>query len=94
MTEVSDLQTLSARTANVLMRNGIHSVDDIKANYPKGLLRLTGFGMRALREVEAEFFPEFKYDQRSAKAKHLPNDELTEYLRSKASKPPKINRQA
>ena len=94
MTEVSDLQTLSARTANVLIRNGIHSVDEIKANYPKGLLRLTGFGMRALREVEAVFFPGFRYGQKSAKAKRLPSDELAAYLRSKASKPPKSNHRA
>ena len=83
MTEVSDIKKLSARTVNALAKNGIHSVDEIKAGYPKRLLRLTGFGMRALREVEATFFPGLKYEPTSRKAKRQPSVELLNYLQSK-----------
>ena len=82
MTEVSDLKTLSARTLNVLARNGIHSIEEIRTHYPNRLLRLTGFGMHALREVEAALFPGAKYDLRSEKSKRQPSVELLHYLHS------------
>ena len=82
MTKVSDLEKLSTRTVNALAQNGIHSVDEIMANYPIRLLRLTGFGIHALREVEAAFFPGFKYEPRSRKTKRRSSVELLNYLQS------------
>lgn len=52
---------LSRQVINALAKRGIHTVDQIKTNYPRGLLRVTGFGMGSIRAVEAAFFPERKY---------------------------------
>lgn len=53
---------LPTRTVRTLARAGIDTIEQIKANYPKKLLRIEGFGMRSLRAVEAAFVPDQKYD--------------------------------
>jgi len=41
-----------------LAREGIHTIEDIKANYPKQLLKVRGFGFLSLRRLELELFKE------------------------------------
>lgn len=53
---------LPLRAINALAMHGIRSVEQIKANYPHGLLRARGFGMQSLRAVESAFFPGQSYD--------------------------------
>ena len=52
---------LPKRAINALALQGILSINQIKANYPNGLLRVRGFGMRSLRAVEQAFFPGESY---------------------------------
>ncbi|MFE1574283.1 hypothetical protein ACFIQG_21165 [Comamonas odontotermitis] len=47
----------SNRTINVLLRHGFKTREEVMSAYPERLLRLTGFGLNALREVERNFFP-------------------------------------
>lgn len=67
---------LSNRAFNALARHSITTVEEVKAAYPERLLKLSGFGLQSLREVEAVFFPgqrylaELKHGQRPTKRMH------------------------
>ncbi|MFE1574443.1 DNA-directed RNA polymerase subunit alpha C-terminal domain-containing protein [Comamonas odontotermitis] len=62
MRNKAGFNALSTRTFNILARHGVDTVEDIKALYPQKLLRLHGFGMTGLREIEAIFFPTLRYE--------------------------------
>lgn len=53
---------LSKRTLNALARHGITSVEQVMDAYPERLLRLSGFGLTALRDVEKVLFPWQQYN--------------------------------
>lgn len=78
---------LSPRAVNALARCGIKTVDQIRASYPHGLLRVHGFGMLSLRAVETAFFPGERFDPEfgvpmvSRKAS-MRSEDLARYLRS------------
>lgn len=67
---------LSNRAFNALARHNITTVEEVMAAYPERLLKLAGFGLQSLREVEAVFFPgqcylaELKGGQRPTKRMH------------------------
>lgn len=67
---------LSNRAFNALARHSITTVEEVKAAYPERLLKLSGFGLQSLREVEAVFFPgqcylaQLKHGQRPSKRMH------------------------
>lgn len=67
---------LSNRAFNALARHNITTVEEVVAAYPERLLKLAGFGLQSLREVEAVFFPgqcylaELKDGQRPTKRMH------------------------
>ncbi|TDS68876.1 DNA-directed RNA polymerase subunit alpha C-terminal domain-containing protein [Comamonas sp. JUb58] len=67
---------LSNRAFNALARHNITTVEEVIAAYPERLLKLAGFGLQSLREVEAVFFPgqcylaELKDGQRPTKKMH------------------------
>ena len=65
-------QVLSPRATKALARNGIETIDQIVANYPKNLLRINGFGLASLRAVEAAFLPGKTYSPKPAKPRTLP----------------------
>lgn len=78
---------LTTRTVNTLARNGINTIEQIKLNYPENLLRINGFGICALREVEAAFFPREKYQRKVRKhnigrPQQAISEELARYLHS------------
>lgn len=80
---------LSRQVINALAKRGIHTADQIKANYPRGLLRVTGFGMGSIRAVEAAFFPGRKYNPRYKLPAKLPkvstiSEELAKHLREQS----------
>lgn len=47
---------VSRRVLITLRRHGIKTVQQLMAAYPRRLVEITGFGIQALREVEATFF--------------------------------------
>ncbi|MEJ5152769.1 DNA-directed RNA polymerase subunit alpha C-terminal domain-containing protein [Comamonas sp. MYb396] len=47
---------VSRRVLITLRRHGIKTVQQLVAAYPRRLVEITGFGIKALREVEATFF--------------------------------------
>ncbi|WP_394681867.1 DNA-directed RNA polymerase subunit alpha C-terminal domain-containing protein [uncultured Comamonas sp.] len=47
---------VSRRVLITLRRNGIKTVQQLVAAYPRRLVDITGFGIKALREVETVFF--------------------------------------
>lgn len=47
---------VSRRVLITLRRQGIKTVQQLVAAYPRRLIEITGFGIKALREVEAVFF--------------------------------------
>lgn len=68
---------LSNRAFNALARHNITTVEAVIAAYPERLLKLAGFGLQSLREVEAVFFPgqcylaDLKDGQRPSKKMHI-----------------------
>lgn len=79
---------LSPRAVNALKRNGIKSVDQIKACYPEELIRIRGFGLRSLRAVEDAFLSGAKYKpslDRPQGKKSVLSEELAQYLRERHS---------
>lgn len=52
---------LSNRTLNTLARYGITTVEQVTDAYPVRLLKIPGFGLTALREVEIALFPWQQY---------------------------------
>lgn len=49
------LASLSLRVRHLLESHGVSSSEQVNAMYPLGLLGIRGFGLKALREVEAAF---------------------------------------
>ncbi|GAB2813772.1 hypothetical protein GCM10027276_13210 [Comamonas piscis] len=47
---------VSRRVLITLRRHGIKTVQQLVVAYPRRLVEITGFGIKALREVEATFF--------------------------------------
>lgn len=77
---------LPARTARILAKYGIETIDQIKARYPEKLLHIPGFGAKSLRAVEAAFFPGKEYIRKRRKyvkgRKQLKvSEQLAKYLR-------------
>lgn len=77
-------KVLSTRARNTLARHGFETVEQIKSAYPVRLLAIPGFGLQALREVEAAFFPgqRFVPDRREYRMKQqkiLQSEELATY---------------
>ncbi|WP_460481253.1 DNA-directed RNA polymerase subunit alpha C-terminal domain-containing protein [Comamonas humi] len=60
---------LSKRTYNSLARNGFITVQQVIKAYPHNLLRIHGFGLAALREVERAFLPGSCYIPKYIKGK-------------------------
>ncbi|MBB6578337.1 DNA-directed RNA polymerase alpha subunit [Comamonas odontotermitis] len=54
-------ERLSNRTLNTLARNGITTAEQVADAYPIRLLKIPGFGLTALREVEMALFPWQQY---------------------------------
>lgn len=54
-------EKLSSRTRNTLARSGITTVEQVMDAYPIRLLKLPGFGMIALRDIEKALFPWQQY---------------------------------
>lgn len=54
-------EKLSSRTRNTLARSGITTVEEVMDAYPIRLLKLPGFGMIALRDIEKALFPWQQY---------------------------------
>lgn len=54
-------EMLSSRTRNALIRSGITTAEQVVDAYPIRLLKLPGFGMTALRDVEKALFPWQQY---------------------------------
>ena len=89
--------SLAKRTLNALGRHGITSVEQVVWAYPERLLRLAGFGLTALRDVERVLFPWRQYTpmrlRRSTQSKAVANTERSmpgsDALPGKARKAPK-----
>jgi len=62
---------LSSRVKRTLLAHGVTEVDRIIGLYPEGLLSLRGFGFKALREVEALWFPGVYYDPYGTRSRRL-----------------------
>jgi len=78
---------LPLRTVRALEKGGITNVEQLKASYPEGLIRLQGFGMGSLRAVEAVFFKDLKYvrqRKKLPKGKRIPSlsEDLAAFLRT------------
>lgn len=56
------IDQLNDRVVRVLKTHGVTEVEEVLALYPEGLLRLHGFGFKALRNVESEFLYGEYYD--------------------------------
>ena len=56
------IDQLNDRVVRVLKSHGVTEVEQLLTLYPEGLLRLQGFGFKALRHVEAEFLNGEHYD--------------------------------
>lgn len=81
---------LPLRTVRVLARGGIDTIEQIKASYPEKLLRVHGFGINSLRDVEVAFFPGEKYTRKPRKhvrgrRNTFIGEELSQYLQEKTS---------
>lgn len=65
-------EKLSSRTRNTLARSGITTVEEVMDAYPIRLLKLPGFGMIALRDIEKALFPWQQYTPARKKSGRKP----------------------
>lgn len=52
---------LSNRAYRALVRHGFTTVNEVIEAYPSRLLKVNGFGLASLREIESIFFPGIHY---------------------------------